>query len=175
MVNRERFPQQPDESHAEYDLRIWREKASYDGRGIVCIPQMALKMAVDESIKRLNVRVPGANAKTTYTKFFLAGQICEADVPLGVKKDDLEYIDINANSDGLRGSAKRVQRRFPYIHNWEGVARFALLDDTIPEEVFERALRGAGMLIGIGRFRPEKGGFLGRFKVEGFEWGTQAI
>jgi hypothetical protein len=28
----------------------------------------------------------------------------------------------------------------------------------------------AGMFIGIGRFRPEKGGTNGRFKIESIDW-----
>lgn len=152
-----------------YDKRLWREKATFDADDNVCIPAMALKMSVDEAVKRLNIGITG-RGKSTYTKFFVAGQICEADVPIGLHKDDLEYIDIWANADGVRGSGKRVRRRFPIIKEWSAVARFAILDPIIPEDVFEKALTEAGRLVGIGRFRPEKGGFLGRFHVTDFKW-----
>lgn len=168
-IDKERFPKLEKEKADDYDLRLWRERATYDKNGIVCIPQMALKMSVDEAIKRLNIGIPG-RGKSTYTKFFVAGQICEADAPLSVHKDDLEYIDIWAHSNGVRGSGKRVVRRFPIIKEWQATARFAILDDTIPPEVFERALVEAGRLVGIGRFRPEVGGFLGRFKASKFQW-----
>lgn len=171
QVDKDVFPFLNKEKHDEYDKRLWREKSTLDDNGIVHIPAMALKMSVDEAVKRLNISVEG-RGKSTYTKFFLAGQICEADPSLGIHKDDLDYIDIWANADGVRGSGKRVRRRFPIIQKWKTEARFAILDDIIPNAVFERALIESGRLVGIGRFRPEKGGFLGRFSVGDFRWQT---
>lgn len=158
-----------DETHDAFDKRTWREKATYNEDGVICIPGMGLKMAVDEAAKRIGQKIEGKRG-ATYTKYFVAGQICEADVPIGVHKDDLECIEIWANADGVRGSGKRVRRVFPYVKQWAGVARFLLLDETIPRDVFEKTLIGAGRLIGVGRFRPEKGGMLGRFSVENMEW-----
>jgi hypothetical protein len=169
MVDPDLFPKLEKERPDDYDKRLWREKATYNAAGEVCIPAMSLKMATDEAVKRLNLQIPG-RGKSTYSKFFVAGQICEGDVPLGIQKDDLEHIDIWANADGVRGSGKRVRRRFPYIPVWSGIARFAILDDVIPSNVFEKAFVEAGRLVGIGRFRPEKGGYLGRFQVNGFQW-----
>lgn len=170
QVDPEVFPKLEKEKHDDYDKRLWREKSTFvNGTDEVGIPAMALKMTLDEACKRLGLQVPG-RGKTTYAKFFVAGQICEADVPIGTRKDELESIDIWANADGVRGSGKRVKRRFPYIRKWKGQARFALLDDIIPQDVFEKCLIEAGRLIGIGRFRPEKGGLLGRFQVAKFEW-----
>ncbi len=159
------------ESHEDYDFRTWREKATVDDDGIVCIPAMGLKMAVDEAVKRLTIVIPGKKG-STFTKFFLAGQIC-VDMPgvrLGIHKDELKSIDIWANADGVRGSGKRVKRRFPYIEKWSSMATFNILDDTITNEVFERAVTEAGRLVGVGRFRPEKGGLLGRFMTTDFRW-----
>lgn len=170
-VDPDQFPKLEKESADGWDKRLWREKATFDQNGIVCIPAMALKMSVDEAVKRLNIGIPG-RGKSTYTKFFTAGQICEADVPIGIHKDELEAIDIWANADGVRGSGKRVRRRFPIIKGYEATARFAILDDIIPQAVFEKAITEAGRLVGIGRFRPEKGGFLGRFHATDFKWQT---
>lgn len=172
IVDPEDHPKREKEGPNEYERRLWREKATYDGSGEVCIPAMALKMAVDESAKRLNMGIPG-RGKSTYTKFFVAGQICEGDVPIGIQKDDLLPIKVWVNADGVRGSGKRVKRIFPYLPEWEGVARFLILDEVIPSDVFERALVEAGKLIGIGRFRPERGGYLGRFSVEDVTWATE--
>ena len=164
------FPKIEKETHDEYDKRLWREHCTYIGDSDeVGIPSMALKMATDEACKRLGIQIPGKRS-STYAKYFVAGQICEADVPLGIRRDDLEPITIWANSDGVRGSGKRVKRRFPYIRDWSAVARMAILDDMIPIPVYEKCFREAGRLIGIGRFRPEKGGLLGRFEVVKFEW-----
>lgn len=171
MIDPIEFPKLNDgkESFDEYDERLWREKASFDQDGGVVIPAMGLKMAVDESIKRLNIGIKG-RGKSTYAKFFVAGQICESDVPIGIAKDEMESIVVWANSDGVRGSGKRVRRKFPYHRKWAGEVRFAILDDIIPKDVFQKAVIEAGKLVGIGRFRPEKGGFLGRFTASNFKW-----
>ena len=44
------------------------------------------------------------------------------------------------------------------------------MDDTVTPEVFERHFREAGRFIGVGRFRPEKGGLNGRFQATKFSW-----
>lgn len=154
-----------------YEHRTWREKATFDADGSICIPAMGLKMAVDEAAKRVALGIPG-RGKTTYTKFFVAGQICLDDpgVRLNVKKDELEQIKIWANADGVRGSGKRVKRLFPIVREWQGVAQFAILDPTIPPAIFEKMLIEAGRLVGVGRFRPEKGGMFGRFAVDHLKW-----
>ena len=96
--------------------------------------------------------------------------ICVDNPPLGVHKDDVESVRINANADGVRGSGKRVWRTFPVIPKWESEATFMIMDDTITKDVFEDVFHAAGMGIGIGRFRPEKGGINGRFSAVSFEW-----
>lgn len=169
-VDEDIHPKKAKEKPDEYDKRTWREKATYDSKtDIVAIPGMAFKFSVDEAIKRLSIQVPGRRS-TTYAKFFVAGQIPEGDVSIGVKKDELEFIDIWANADGVRGSGKRVKRRFPYIPSWKAKAKFLILDDMIPQDVFEKAFTESGRLVGVGRFRPEKGGLLGRFNVTSFAW-----
>jgi len=164
-------PKLEKEAPDAYERRTWREKGTFNDKGIICIPAMGLKMAVDEAAKRLGMKIEGRKG-ATYTKYFVAGQICEnlPGVELGVHKDSLECIEIWANSDGVRGSGKRVKRLFPVVPKWSGIARFAVLDPTIPESIFERTLIEAGRLIGVGRFRPEKGGFFGRFVVDRMEW-----
>ena len=115
IVDPDVFPKKEKEDAASYDARLWREKSTYNEAREICIPAMALKMSIDEAVKRLNMGIPG-RGKSTYTKFFTAGQICDADVPIGVSVDDVPHIDIWANADGVRGSGKRVRRRFPGHH-----------------------------------------------------------
>ena len=154
-----------------YEGRTWREKCTYDESGNVFIPAMAFKQALDAVAKRLGDQVPG-KGKNTYTKHFLGGVICETDVSLGFKKDEAPKLTINANSDGVRGSGKRVVRHFPQWPKWGGKARFVVLDDTVTQDVFERHFAEAGRFIGIGRFRPEKGGLNGRWKPVNYSWST---
>ena len=152
-----------------YEQRTWREKCTTDENGIVCIPAMAFKQALDDVAKMLGEQIPG-KGKSTYTKHFKAGVICEADVSIGIHKDAVPSITINANSDGVRGSGKRVKRIFPQVPSWKGTVRFAVLDDQVTKDVFERFLTEAGRFVGVGRFRPQNGGLNGRFKPVAFRW-----
>lgn len=152
----------------EYEVRTWRNKAHVED-GEIYIPPMAFKQALDTAAKRLGIQIPG-KGKSTYTKHFLSGVLVMDKLMTGHKIADCQGETINANSDGVRGSGKRVKRTFPTIANWSGKVPFYILDETIDNRTFERVLEEAGSFIGIGRFRPENGGFYGRFSVAGTEW-----
>jgi hypothetical protein len=161
------------ESHDDFDERTWRDKATTNKDGQVCIPAMALKQAIDTTAYKLGEKVPNRRG-ATYKNFFASGFFCEGDIPISngkaITPADAEKKQINANADGVRGSGKRVVRRFPEWSKWHGTAQFTITDDIITEEVFERHVKSAGMIVGIGRFRPEKGGTNGRFRVTKIEW-----
>jgi len=161
------------ESHEDYDIRTWRNKCTTNKEGQVCIPAMAFKQAMDTAAYKLGIKVPGRRA-ATYKSFFTSGFICDADVPISNGKaltpKDAGCTLISANADGVRGSGKRVSRRFPEFPKYHAVAEFTILDNVITPEVFEQHLRAAGIVVGIGRFRPEKGGTNGRFRVSKVEW-----
>lgn len=159
----------PKETHDAYERRTWREKCNTNSKGEIVIPAMAFKQALPVAAKRLGTQIPG-RGKSTYTKYFEADVICEADAPIGVMKNDVPSITINANSDGVRGSGKRVKRTFPQVNEWETSTSFLIFDDTITREVFEDVFRAAGMSVGVGRFRPENGGMNGRFEPVEFIW-----
>jgi hypothetical protein len=163
-------PKLDKETWDDQEARTWREKCTVNEKGEIVIPAMAFKQALDAVAKRLGDQIPG-KGKSTYTKHFVGGVICEEDVMLvGCYKKDCPSITISANSDGVRGSGKRVDRTFPQWPKWNGRARFVIMDDTITNEVFERHFREAGRFIGVGRFRPEKGGLNGRFQPTAFQW-----
>lgn len=153
----------------EYEARTWREKMTTDVNGMVVIPAMAFKQALPVAARKLGTQIPG-RGKSTYTKYFEADVICIADAPIGIHKDDVPSRAINCNSDGVRGSGKRVKRLFPQVSQWATVADFMIFDDTVTEQVFEQVFAAAGMGVGIGRFRPENGGLNGRFKAIQFDW-----
>lgn len=161
------------ESHDDYDRRTWREKTTVNANNQVCIPAMALKQCIDTSAFKLGMKVPGRRS-ATYKSFFSSGFFCDGDVPISngkaINKDQVESVQISANSDGVRGSGKRVTRRFPSIPKWHGTAEFTIVDDLITREVFETHVKAAGIVVGIGRFRPEKGGTNGRFRAVKFQW-----
>jgi hypothetical protein len=158
-------PKKEKETHDAYEQRTWREKAHFDADSAVFIPPMSLKMALDAGAKYLQLQIPG-KGKSTYTKHFASGCLVLEPAFVGVHKDNLLCDRIYANADGVRGSGKRVWKYFPRVDNWKVDVDFHVYDDAITREVFEKVLGEAGRFIGIGRFRPQNGGFYGRFAVE---------
>ena len=153
------------ESAEDYDRRTWREKCNYDPKtGIVHVPAMAIQQAMATAAKRLAIPDPD-NRRANFTKYFVSDVICEGDMPIGIKKDDMPSVTISANVDGVRGSGKRVPRTFPQTPEWGGEVSFLIMEEKIKPEIFERVINRAGLSIGVGQFRPENGGKNGRFKV----------
>lgn len=156
------------ETHDAYEKRTWMEKGHYDEKGIAYIPPMAFKGALANAAKMLSISIPG-QGKAKYTKHFLAGVMVTDPLSLGVKKADVVPQWLSVSPQGRKGEMG-VMRAFPHYEKWEGTIAIHVLDDTITESVFERVLREAGNFVGIGQFRPEKGGYFGRFAVEGIKW-----
>jgi hypothetical protein len=162
-------PKKEKETPDAYEVRTWPEKAHFDDKGAVFIPPMSFKMSLDAAAKYLSIQIPG-KGKSTYTKHFASGVLVLNPVYVGVKKSELRYDRIHANADGVRGSGKRVWRYFPRIEDWKADVEFNIYDEAVTRDVFTRVLEEAGKFIGIGRFRPQNGGFYGRFAVEGVKW-----
>jgi hypothetical protein len=160
------------EDRDAYDARTWREKLNVetrDGRPVVVVPAHGLMQAFASAAKYSKRQIPG-QGKATWTAKFLAGVMLVESPSLGVSPDDVTCVTISANSDGVRGSGKRVPRRFPVINEWSTTFDVYILDPIITEDVFREMVEIAGMFIGIGRFRPEKGGTNGRFKITALDW-----
>lgn len=159
-----RLPFNEGESHEAYDARTWPEKANYDANGIVFVPAMAFKQAMDLAAKRLAIPDPD-NKRASFTKYFVSDVICEQNLSIGIHKDKMPPVTINAHVDGVRGSGKRVPRTFPQTQEWGGETSFLVMEEKITHEIFERVLYTAGRSIGVGQFRPERGGLNGRFEI----------
>jgi hypothetical protein len=169
------------ESHEDHDRRTWRSKCTTNKEGQVCIPAMALKQTADSAAYKLGEKVPGRRG-AMFKSFFASGFFCDHDVPISngapimaTHLTDADSVIIWAHTTGKRGSGSRVPRKFPVFPKWNGVAEFTILDDVITPEVFERHIKGAGMIVGIGRFRPENGGTNGRFRATKFEWADMQL
>ena len=159
------------ESSADFEKRCWRERLHADSEGIVFIPAMALKYAIDEAQKRLGTQVPG-EGKTRWTKYIESGLMIASNPSLGIHKDDVQPEWIWASSTGSRakGGGTRVQRCYPTIPEWKATVEITVLNPKIKKEVVETALSEAGLFVGIGRFRPENQGYYGRFTVVSTKW-----
>jgi len=160
----------PKETHQAFEERCWQERIHSNDDGFVIIPNMSLKYAVDEACKRMAIQVPG-EGKTRYAKYLEASCYLPEAPVLSVKADDVPGKWLWMHSDGKRGgTGGRVHRCYPEIREWETTAVFALLDEKVPDDIFEQCLQYAGHFVGIGRFRPENQGYYGRFSVEKIDW-----
>lgn len=162
-------PKLDKETSNDYENRTWRERCNADKDGMVVIPAMAFKQALPIACKKIGRQIPG-RGKSTYTKYFEGDVLCVADAKLGLHKDDMRKVTINAHANGQRGSGTRVKRHFPVVDEWQTEVEFLIFDDTITKDVFEETLTAAGMGVGVGRFRPENGGVNGRFRPVEFIW-----
>lgn len=153
----------------DYEMRTWRERLSTTPDGHVFIPPMAFKKSLETAARFLGMQIKG-RGKSTYTKHFKAGVLVTEGLVLDLKKDDVPGEVYFVPSDGKAGSGSRVKRKFPVIQDWAGEVQFFVLDETITEDIFATHLKEAGNFIGIGRFRPENGGFYGRFGVTSIHW-----
>jgi hypothetical protein len=160
------------EKRDDYDARTWRSKlnvATRDGVETVVIPAHGIQQAFAAAAKYSKRQIPG-QGKATWTAKFMSGIMLLEDPALNISPADVACVTISANADGIRGSGKRVPRRFPVMNEWSATFDVYILDPIITEEVFREMVEISGMFIGLGRFRPEKGGTNGRFKIAKLEW-----
>jgi hypothetical protein len=157
------------ESHADYETRTWRNRCHTTKEGYIFIPPSAFKNCIAEAARFLGEKIQG-KGNATYTKHFESGVMVIDPLVLPIKADDVPCETLFVPADGKRGSGKRVTKCFPAIPKWSGDVEFIIVDPTITKDVFERHLKEAGSLIGIGRFRPRNNGYYGRFIVKSLTW-----
>ena len=164
-------PKLEGENSNDYDARTWRNKlnVSEDGTSIV-IPAHGVHQCIAAAAKYSKRQIPG-QGKATWTAKFTSGIMLMDNPRLEIAPQSVSSITISANADGLRGSGKRVPRRFPVIPSgWSTTFDIFILDPIITEQVFREMVELAGMFIGLGQFRPQNGGTNGRFKIGDLAW-----
>jgi hypothetical protein len=155
-----------------YDRRTWKSHCLFQRIGkknVMMIPAHGFIQTMIAAAKYSKKQIPG-QGKATWTAKFQAGIMIMDDIPTSVEEKDIQFCDIYANADGIRGSAKRVMRRYPLVGWWMAMFPVTILDPIITQEVFREIVDLAGMFVGLGRFRPEKGGFNGRFRIADMQW-----
>lgn len=161
----------PREKPAEWDERLWKEKAHWDDNDQMILPGMALVLAMIAACKKYGHKIPGRGLKT-YASFFEAGLMCAENIPLfdltgqPITRANVQSVRVHCASQGQKGSTggSRVFRRFPLVKGWQTEdITIEVLDDMIGRDIFQRVLVEAGTMIGLGRWRPENRGRNGRF------------
>lgn len=156
-----------------YDLRTWRHKLNtidVEGVAHVALPAHGVMQCFTAAAKYSKRQIPG-QGKATWTAKFNAGLMLISDPALNVRAADAGSITISANADGVRGSGKRVPRKFPILPaGWRTTFDLYILEPMITPEVLTEMVNLAGLFVGLGRFRPEKGGINGRFKIAAMQW-----
>lgn len=165
------------EAHDAYDLRTWMHHLHVHGSGFISIPAMSFKQGLTSAAKFVGGKIKG-RGQATWTKRFESGVLIHEDpiTDIRAKTPAGEWIAdgstgfirelLYMNADGVRGSNKRVWRNYPRIEEWSGTLVAYILDDLIDEKTFTETIEAMGKFIGVGRFRPEKGGLYGRFKIQ---------
>lgn len=150
-----------------YEQRTWRYRMHTTQSGEVCIPGIAVQKCIGEAAKFLSRKIPG-KGNATWTKHFEAGlMVTDAELPLGMQASDVPGVQVFVPSDGVSGGGKRVMKTFPTVPmGWKTKVEVLIIDDTITQEEFKYTLQQAGLLIGLGSYRPRNKGMNGRFVVE---------
>jgi len=163
-------PKLEGESHGDYDARTWRSKM-HVSNGSVVIPLAAMFSSIVEGCKYSGKQIPG-KGKSTWTQKFASGIMLTDDIRINIDPATVNCVIINANADGVRGSGKRVTRRFPSIPRWEATFDVHILDPIITKDVFAEMVEIAGLFIGIGQGRPgmKSPAGNGRFKLVKLAW-----
>lgn len=173
-------PKDAKESHAQHDERCWRERMNVDGDGLVILPMLAIKKAIEAAAKMRSDSIPG-KGKQTFTKHVASGILPDFDLPphilvsegtrwRPIHRDAVVGIQRQVPSYGKVGGGKRVPRRFPEIPPpWRVVGALHVFADPLIEhrEKIREYLELAGRQIGLCRFRPssQSAGWYGRFNV----------
>lgn len=157
------------ESYDAFEQRTWRERLNVDRDGNGIIPGPAFKAMIAVAAQRYAGKIRG-EGNATWFKFFDAGILVVDGLKLGVTRESVQSEKLFVPSDGKRGGGKRVWKWFPIVHKWGGTIAFQILDDKITEEIFEQTIEQSFAFVGLGRWRPEKGGGNGRANVTKVQW-----
>jgi len=158
-----------DEGDNDYEKRTWMNRLHTTADGHVFIPPTAFKLCLQDEAQRDSKKIKGEGTKT-WTKYFRSGVEVVEPVILAVTKDQVEAHWVFGSSTGTRGGPKRVWKCYPLMRAWGGKVVFLIIDEKIKEEIFWETLERGGIFTGIGVYRPQSGGYFGRFTVEKLDW-----
>ncbi|MDR2673347.1 MAG: hypothetical protein LBC18_00355 [Opitutaceae bacterium] len=87
----------------------------------------------------------------------------------GDGKTPAKDFEVDSRPVVIPATKGRIMRHRPRFDNWSASFSVEVDDDMLPVEFIQQLLTEGGSKIGIGDFRPEKGGPFGRFRVTEFK------
>lgn len=152
-----------EEDHFEMVRIEWMSGLYLDKSGRVAVPVENVRAAIRDGAKLSKL------GKEISRKVFIDGthMAIAYDGPRDLEKlfDDARFRDTRS----VRVGQQRVMRTRPHFDKW-ALSFDAYWDsDSFDTDLFARCLESAGKFIGIGDFRPDKGGTFGRFKLASME------
>lgn len=157
-------PKKANEDADEYEERVFADRMPQDG-GNVALPVIALKRAIETAASKLDKK---------FGKLGVKGVLLGALIPSAVYADtgipakDIGHEWLFLPQGGKKNSC--VSKKVPVVQSWEASFPFTVVDDRITKDLLQELVETAGMIIGLGFWRPEKGGAKGRFTVKKIKW-----
>lgn len=156
---------------AEYEADHWRDKMHVSTSGFVVIPGTGLKQAIESAAGLAGDKIEG-RGNTKWSTLVRSGVMIIEDVTTDAVASEVPSETFSCDAKGNRGdySSTRVDRTFPMVPaGWTARGEVHIINPELPADRVLKYLELAGKCVGVGRFRPSKGGHNGRFIVESAE------
>ena len=148
----------------EYEKRISYLKAHVDDKGIMYIPACAIADCICAMARKVGDKKKG---NATWARTFDTGIEAEDNMSLGV------HINKSERHEGFfrvsKDTDSRIFKSFPMIRNWKTTAHLIIEDDSIPFDKVKEYAELAGRRIGLGSFRKQNKGMMGKFVIKNFK------
>ena len=90
-------------------------------------------------------------------------------VPLSLEGQFLSEIEVDSRPVVIPATKGRIMRHRARVNSWGATFSLSIDDTLVDEDLVHQILVEGGSRIGLGDFRPEKGGPFGRFRVTGWK------
>ena len=135
--------------------------------GKIVIPPMAFHLCLQETASYIKMKIKGQGT-STYTKNFIRGLLFNEPVILDKTLEDCRiekvFVPAQPNKPG-----SRVWKYYPVLDTWEAMVPFIVVDELLTKEILKRHWEMAGVITGIGVWRPINRGLWGKFKLLALE------
>lgn len=131
-----------------------------DEKGKIYQPAKHLESALKEAAKSFKI---SGKRGATYSKLIAS----TVEVKPDVIYHKITKYEIDAQAVTVQKA--RIIRYRPRFDNWELEFEIISQDEQLPVEIIKQVLDHAGLYVGIGDYRPGRGGKYGKFMVTKFE------